>query len=235
MDIQPDRAALSPSQPLATVADSATNRPVPYRARNATTSASARSRRDSIDGAPEIMTFDATEEDMAVILSDYVNLDSNEDIDDDANATNDDDDRSHVSSSQKTTDGCPELSPPTSNSQQQHSSARTTEGNMSQLEVVSARTYPQLKVDENDLPIWMTQKGRWRYLTSTAGGTAWENLLKVYISQERRLEFADMVSNLTHIFHLLSSKPHKGRNVHEPGSTVEDQGVLSICTSTITW
>ena len=64
----------------------------------------------------------------------------------------------------------------------------------------STRTLPQLNIDMGDLPTWMVKKGQWMYLASTAGGAAWEALLKVYMSQERRLEFTEMVSNLGHLF-----------------------------------
>jgi hypothetical protein len=129
------------------------------------------------------MVVDMIDEEITVDLRDYISLGS-------------DDDESHVSSSQKTADGCRGLSPPPDDSQQRHTSVGTTGGNTSQSELASGRTRPQLDIDEDDLPAWMITKGRWGYLTSTAGGTAWENLLKVYISQERRLEFTDRVSDL---------------------------------------
>ena len=45
----------------------------------------------------------------------------------------------------------------------------------------------------------MVKKGQWRYVASTVGGTLWEKLLEVYMNQERRLEFTEVVSGLVHI------------------------------------
>ena len=132
------------------------------------------------------MVVDVIDEEITVDLRDYISLES--------------DDETHVSSSQKTADECQGLSPPPPDPQQQRTSVGTTERNASQPELASTRTLPQLNLDEDDFPVWMMKKRQWRYLTSTAGGTAWENLLKVYINQERRLEFREMVSDLDRIF-----------------------------------
>ena len=97
-----------------------------------------------------------------------------------------DDDQSHVSSSQKTADGS-------------HQSM-----------IPATRILPQLDIDEGDLPTWMVKKGQWKYVASTTGGTVWEKLLKVYMNQERRLEFTDMVSNLARISSTSRSNNLKG-------------------------
>ena len=161
------------------------------------------------------------DEETTVDLREYINMES--------------DDDTHVSSSQKTSDECRDLSLPPPGPQQQPTEVGTAEGNTSQSELASSRTHPQLDVDEDDFPAWMTKKGQWRYITSTAGGTAWENLLKIYINQERRLEFTEMVSDLTCILPASSPKSLKGCNSHERRSTIEDQRVLPVCSSTITW
>ena len=186
MDTRPDSTVTPiPSQSLTKVANTTSDVPtpgVPYKVRNTTTAHSGgRSRRGSIDGAPE-MFADPIDEEITVDLRDYINLDS--------------DDETHVSSSQKTADEGRELSPPPPNSQQRQASLKSSEDHTSQPKSVSTRTLPQLDVDQEDFPAWMMKKGQWRYLTSTAGGTAWEHLLKVYINQERRLEFTEKVSDL---------------------------------------
>ena len=244
MDTRPDSAAaLLPPQPLINATLDSPVPGVPYRVRNTTTVASeGRSRRNSIDGAPE-MVVDVIEEEISVDLSEFINLDSDDDNnnnnsnnnkddddddeddsddnDDDGSDDNDDnddnDDRSHISSSQKTADGCQDIPPPPPVSQQQHTHVGTKGGNTSLPKVVSGRTCPKFKVNDEDFPVWMTKKGQWKYLTSTAGGTAWENLLKAYINQERRLEFTEMVSNPTCIFHTHDPKLLKGSTLTNEG------------------
>lgn len=149
-----------------------------YRVRDPAVTPSEKPRRNSINGAPEMITnlIDG-EGEMTVDISDYISIEG-------------DDDESHVSSSQRTADECQELPPPPPNSQQ----VQVAVGSH------STRTLPQLNIDVGDLPTWMVKKGQWMYLASTAGGAAWEALLKVYMSQERRLEFTEMVSNLGRLF-----------------------------------
>ena len=149
-----------------------------YRVRDPAVAPSEKPRRNSIDGAPEmIVDLINGEEEVIVDISDYISIAS-------------DDDESHVSSSQRTADECRGLPPPPPDSQQ----AQVGVGSH------STRTLPQINIDGGDLPTWMVKKGQWMYLASTAGGAAWEALLKVYMSQERRLEFTEMVSNLGHLF-----------------------------------
>jgi hypothetical protein len=195
--VEPVPTAVSPSQLFidpsanATTTDSVPK--VQYRVRNPADEVSrAPSRQGSIDGAPEIglnihtnaeTRQDAMEIDMpelAVDLRDYIGTI--------------DDAESHVSSSQKSTDGCQDLLPPPSDSQPLRSDSVGVEVT-NQLQPATVRAYPQLDVDEGDLPAWMVDKGRWKYITSIAGGPTWEELLKVYLRQERRLEFSDMVGN----------------------------------------
>ena len=164
---------------------------VRYRTRESGTVVSEKaSRRGSIDGAPEIIMDlratstapphqdpnDSNMQELVVDLSDYVSLES--------------DDETHVSSSQKSSDECrdllPSLPPPSSQWR-----------NSSQSQSSPTRTYAQLDVDEGDLPTWMVKKGQWKYIASTAGGPTWEKLLKIYMEQERRLEFTEMVSSST--------------------------------------
>ena len=137
------------------------------------------------------------EEEITVDLREFINLS--------------DDEASHVSSSQKTADGSQELLslPPDS---EQGVRSMEDEG---QSQIASARNLLQLGVDETDLPTWMVKKGQWRYVASTAGGTAWENLLKIYMIQERRLEFTETVRDLTRIFLIHSSEQIEGCVPHE--------------------
>jgi hypothetical protein len=130
------------------------------------------SHQDSIDN-------DTSE--LVVDLRDYITM-------------SDSDDDTHISSSQKTSDECRDLlpPPPPPSSQPQNSGLGFT--NRPQFAPAHTSSQP---VDEGDLPTWMLTKAQWKYITSTAGGPAWEGLLKVYMQQERRLEFTDMVSNLT--------------------------------------
>ena len=161
-----------------------------YRVRG---SVSATSHRDSIDRAQEIAlilpvingaplhegSVDDDTSETIVDLSDFVSVPS------------DTDEESHVSSSQKTLDGCHDLSPPPSS--QRHLSISDGEADSDQ----SRSSSPDVEtpyVDPADLPSWMTGEDRWKFLTSTRGGPAWERLLEVYIQQERRLEFREMVS-----------------------------------------
>ena len=224
MDTQPDSTVtITPSQPptkLFNITSSSATPKVPYRVRDPATKPSGKSsRRGSIEGAPEVI-IDLIDDEETVDLSDYINMEFG-------------DNESQVSSSQKTADCCRELTPPPSDSQQRHASVGGTGGSTSQTEFASGRTRPQLNVDEGDLPSWMTKKGQWKYVASTAGGTAWENLLKIYMDQERRLEFTEIVSGISRIFPTSGPKQFKGRNSHERGSTIEDQGVLPVCSSTI--
>ena len=199
-DRRPDSPAPIPFQLPKEVVDIASNTPtpkVPYRVRNPSAGSSGNPpRRSSINGAPEVVV-DAIddEEEITVDLRDYVNMES--------------DNETHVSSSQKSADEPRELSPPLPDSQRRHGIKRT-EGSVTQSKFPSTRTLPQLNVDEGDLPVWMMKKGQWRYVSSTAGGIAWENLLKLYMNQERRLEFSETVSNLTRIPLLLVLSKLKG-------------------------
>lgn len=137
------------------------------------------------------MIIDVIEDDkITVDLSDYVNPDS--------------DNESHVSSSEKSVDGCRELTILPPDLQQERTIIERSGESPQQAKFAPRRTLPQLDVDEGDLPTWMVKKDQWKYVASTAGGTAWENLLKIYMDQERRLEFSEGVSNFAHTFHLLS-------------------------------
>jgi hypothetical protein len=183
----PDPAA-TPVAPKSLMKVKSTSGPVPkvpYRVRGLLSG--NRSRRGSIEGAPD-MVVDVIDEDrgVSVDLREFITLES-------------DDDGSHVSSSQKTADGRRELLSPPSGSEQVI--GRTGE-EVGQSEIPSARVL--LDVDEGDLPTWMTKRGQWRYVASTAGGTSWEKLLNIYMAQERRLEFTETVSDLTHLSHLWS-------------------------------
>ena len=163
--------------------NTASSRPtpkVPYRTRSPAATPSQKPRRNSIDGAPEMVVDLVDDDEVTVDIRDYISIAS-------------DDDESHVSSSQRTSDGLQELPPPSPDSQQ----VRAIVGRTAENENHSARTPPQLNVDEEDLPMWMVKKGQWAYLASTAGGTVWQALLEVYMKQERRLEFTEMASILT--------------------------------------
>ena len=151
-----------------------------YRARDpANVILGAPSRRDSIEGAPGMMlglhvdsgmqgTSSESGPELTVDLSEYINMDG----------ASDDDDETHVSSSQKSIDGCGELSP-----------------------------LPPNTVEE-DLPSWMLNHNQWKYIASAAGGPAWVNLLKIYMQQERRLEFRETVGDLVCILPAFgSNKP----------------------------
>ena len=157
-----------------------TNDPAPktqYRVRipaDAVSGVRTPSRRNSIDGAPEVC-LDLRENSMIPPSQDFAAALLEVDISKYMGLFADSDNETHVSSSQKSFDGCdsdplPPLPPRT------------------QLNV-------DLSVDEEDLPAWMLKKGQWKYVASTPGGPAWENLLKIYMDQERRLEFTDKVSN----------------------------------------
>lgn len=97
---------------------------------------------------------------------------------------------------QKSLDGCEDLLPPLPPPSSQWRNSSRGEEVIDQSQSVPTRTHAQLGVDEGDLPTWMVKKHQWKYIASTDGGPSWEKLLKVYMEQERRLEFTEMVSNL---------------------------------------
>ena len=97
------------------------------------------------------------EQELAIDLSEYIVVVS-------------DDNESHVSSSQRTTDGSQELPYPPPNSQQVRAGVDSVEEPTN----FPTRTLPQLNIDEGDLPSWMLSKGQWKYVASTAGGESWE-------------------------------------------------------------
>ena len=192
MDTQSDLVV--PSQLPTQVVNVTSTGPPPkarYRVCNpAATPPEKPSSRGSLDEALE-MIIDVIEDDkITVDLSDYVNPDS--------------DNESHVSSSEKSVDGCRELTILPPDLQQERTIIERSGESPQQAKFAPRRTLPQLDVDEGDLPTWMVKKDQWKYVASTAGGTAWENLLKIYMDQERRLEFSEGVSNFAHTFHLLS-------------------------------
>ena len=137
----------------------------------------APSHQGSIDGVPEIgLDLPAI---IGAPLQDSVTDDTSEtivDLSDFISFSSDIDGESHVSSSQKTLDGCCNLSPPPSSQSRSSSPAVKTPW-----------------VDPPDFPSWMTNNGQWKHVASTHGGPAWERLLEVYVQQERRLEFRETV------------------------------------------
>ena len=155
-----------------------------YRVRNpATTVSGVPSRRGSIDGAPE-MDVDLHENPKIPSHQDSINDEAVVDLRDYISVLSDTDDETHVSSSQKSSDGYQDLLPPPPSSQLRRSGP--------------------LDVEEDDLPTWMVKRQQWKYIVSTAGGPAWEKLLKVYMQQERRLEFSDRVSDLIYPHDILA-------------------------------
>lgn len=206
----PQPTISTPPQPATNNTNATTTSSAPgtrYRVRSPESAVSRlSSRRDSIDGAPAIagiLQADSGPEDtpeMTVDLSDYIDM---------ASETED----SHVSSSQKTSDGCRDpLSPPPSSQWRCHGSSRT-EGTPSRSGSSPIRDHTPLDVGE--LPSWMTKKGQWKYLASTAGGPAWERLLEVYMQQERRLEFTEMVRHSPGLVHFPGSEfIHRVRLLH---------------------
>lgn len=189
----------------------------------------APSRRDSIDGAPAMdldlhrnpahpdSVADSEAPELVVDLRDYVSM------------IDESDDESHVSSSQKTLDECRALQPPSpspSSQQRASSGLEEVEGISNQPQHHSTDT--QEGVDEEDLPTWMLTKGQWEYLATTAGGPAWKNLLSVYMQQERRLEFTDMVSNLSRFSFNLALIHFPGCGYPTAGSTTKDQRVHPV-------
>ena len=202
--VEPPQHTIKPSETVPPQSYTSTLPPglapkVSYRARGPAHA----SRRDSIDGTPDIIVdlvdspmssetphqapVDDDAPEITVDLRDYIDLES------------DSDDGTHVSSSQKTADGSRKLSPPSSVSRQQHSGVKRAENVSNQAQSSTARTHPVLNVDEEDLPTWMLKKGQWKYIASTAGGPTWEKLLNLYMQQERRLEFTELVGDFTSI------------------------------------
>ena len=188
MDTRPDSVVIPiPPQSLAEVPTAS------YRVKNsANVPSGTRSRRGSIEGAPGVVfdlhansemqnSINNDEPEMTIDLRDYISMDGDSEAE------------THVSSSQKSADGCRELSSPPPDPRQQRSDVEGAEEAIDQPQSVPARAYPQVDVDEEDLPAWMLKCGQWKYIVSTPGGPAWEILLKLYIQQERRLEFTETV------------------------------------------
>ena len=184
-------AAPIPPQPPARVPS--------YRVRNSVgVPPGARSRKDSINGAPEaVFSLDAFSEtrdlfddngpEVIVDLGEFINVDTFTSLDDDGETDTD------VSSSQRTTDwssGPSTLSP---SPQPQHSTIQKV---VDCSQPAPTSVFHELGDHYDDLPSWMVKCGQWNYLVSTAGGQLWEDLLRAYMRQERRLEFTETVCNL---------------------------------------
>ena len=195
VDVQHDLPSASvPSQSLET----AVKPKAPYRVRGSAkvTTPGTRSRQGSIDGAPEVIyslravsetrdLFNNGEPEVIVDLREFINVDTFVSLYDDGKA------ESHVSSSQKTADGSGELPTPSQN-------PPTLEKVTNPPQSAPTRTPPHMDVDVDDLPAWMVKRGQWKYLVSTTGGPLWERLLRIYMQQERRLDFTETVCDLTH-------------------------------------
>lgn len=186
---QPDHLVTStpPSISTSTTNTTSTNLEpkISYRARGLVTTASrATSRRDSLDGAPEVginldpapqlpLHQDPTDDsEVSVDLRDYI-TGSDEETD--------------ISSEQSSDGFNGHLSPPPS-SQWRHRMSN-------QAQPTSSRTYPQLSVDRDNIGPWLQVNSRWEYISLTAGGPAWEELLGLYLKQERKLEWEEKVSD----------------------------------------
>ena len=189
-----------PSKPTTSAADVLVANSAPkvqYRVRNlADTISGVPSRRGSIDGVPEMGIYLPTNPE-ETSHQDSIENDESEVVVDLRDYISEGELESLVSSSQKSSDEIRDLLPPPPSSQLQQSDFG---GIANQPQSTHTRTHPQLNIDEEDLPTWMIKKGQWRYIASTTGGPTWEELLKGYMRQERRLEFADTVSNPTCIF-----------------------------------
>ena len=119
-------------------------------------------------------------------LSEFINAETFVSLDSDGEAGT----HARVPSSQKTADGSKELPTPSQDCQQQHSNTKE----------LANHSQSALNVDVGDLPAWMIKRGQWNYLVSTAGGPSWENLLRIYMEQERRLSFTETVCNHIYVF-----------------------------------
>lgn len=211
MDAQPSSTTIPiPHEPHAGTVDSPK---VPYRVRNPDSAVvGMQLRRDSIEGAPgmnldihltsRVMqdAIDSGSPEVTVDLGDYLNMDSS-------------DDETHVSSSQKSVDGCRDLLLPTPDPRRQQSGTKGAAGVVAQPLPAPSRSPPQLDVDE-DLPGWMVGRGQWKFIVSATGGPAWDSLLKIYMKQERRLEFSEVVRYLACIFPSSGAERPTGSGPH---------------------
>ena len=172
---------------------------VPYRVRNsAGVPPGARSRKDSIDGAPEAVfglhafsgtqdLFNDNEPEAIVDLREFIDVDTFTSLGGDSET------ETQASSSQSTTDGSIERSILSPSPQPRHP---TIQKAVDCSESTPTHAFPEMGDDYDDLPSWMVKRGQWNYLVSTAGGPLWEDLLRAYMRQERRLEFTETVSSL---------------------------------------
>lgn len=195
-----------------------------YRARHPTATASGvSSRQNSIDGVPDIAidlppaprassprgstntSEVADHSEVIVDLRDYLSM-------------IDSDEETHVSSSEKTLDGCRDVVSPPPSSQWRHQQAKRS-ANQSRSPSISPQPEPRL-------PPWMHEMDKWEYVSSTAGGSVWKELLNVYLLQEERLLWKESVSNFELVFpHWIN--PFIGRNSSDRRSAAQDQRILS--------
>ena len=173
----------------------------PYRVRNPTgVTPGARSRQNSIDGAPEAVfnlgafseeqdLFNNNDLEAIVDLREFIDVDTFTSFDRDGET------ESRISSPQRTSDGSSELLTLSPSPRPRNPIIQTA---VDCSQPSPARASPDIGDDYGDLPSWMIKRGQWNYLVSTAGGPIWEDLLRVYMRQERRLEFTETVCNPIH-------------------------------------
>ena len=187
----------------------------------------AHSRKDSIEGAPQAIGlppfsespdfFNDNEPEVIVDLREFIDVETFTSLESDGKT------EVHVSSSREA--AVSEFSTLSPSPRPQHSTIQKV-ADCSQP--APARVFPGVGDNYDDLPSWMIKRGQWDYLVSTAGGPLWENLLRVYMRQERRLEFTETVCNLLIIFPLLTTKIPVGRDIYDRGSSIQDQRVLPV-------
>lgn len=159
-----------------------------------------------------------------VDLREFIDVDTFTSLDGDCET------ESHVLSSQRTADAPSELSTLSPSPQPRHSTIREV---VDQIQPAPAPALPEIGDDHDDLPSWMTKRGQWNYIVSTTGGPSWEDLLRVYLRQERRLEFTETVRNLPYKSFLFAIDTSVGSDTHNSESSIQNQRVFPVCSQTI--
>ena len=145
----------------------------------AATNTSTRSRRDSIEGAPDIiLTLGGAGYEIATPQSQReppVTFAENN-VDTPIDAPSPSPDELMIPSSQRTIEEC--LTIP-------------TEGQANVLNPFhyAPRIVPDYSIERSDFPSWLLERGRLDYVLSVEAGDVWEKLITTWLRQERRLGF----------------------------------------------
>ena len=148
------------------------------------TTTSIRSRRDSIDGAPDIiLSLGASGYELAAPSS---QLESGNNLDTPATITPSSPDEPVIPSSQRSLEEF--LTIPMENQASTPEVSKTTTAASNHF-FYAPRVVPDYNIDRSDLPSWLLERERLDYILSVEAGELWEKLIATWLRQERRLGF----------------------------------------------